>query len=120
MKHSAILLVLLLAVLVSCGKKSTAKDTVEAFLTENLATEAPTGLTIERLDSTNNLVDTTITLLHRNAELSGLYKKGVSYAARPQKQKLVWVIATFETGCKARKQTFYLNRECDKVIAVKF
>lgn len=119
MKKTFPILLFVLAVLASCGKKGTAGDTVEAFLIENLAGGAPSDVSIERLDSTNNLVDSTIVLLHKHTEQSPLYNKGITYAARPQKQRLVWVIASFNVDGKAQKQTFYLNRECDKVIAVK-
>lgn len=119
MKKLLILSLLALAVLASCGKKGTAKSTVEKFLSENLAAGAPTGVSIERFDSTNFVVDSIITQLHQSAEASSIYKKGVNYGTRPQKQKLVWATVSFEANGQQQKHTFYLNRECSQVIAVK-
>lgn len=91
---------------------------MKAFLSENLKGGAPQNFIIERLDSTNFLVDSAIVVMHKNTEASPNYKQGINYAKRPAKQRLVWITATFETQGKAQKQTFYLNRECDQVIAV--
>lgn len=119
MKHLPILLLAALALLSSCGKKGTAKSTVQQFLTENLAKGEPDAFTIERLDSTNFLVDSVITQMHQTAEASPLYRNGITYAPRPSRQRLVWVTASFVSGGDSLRQTFYLTRDCDKVIAVK-
>lgn len=119
MKNLPIIFILALPVMVSCGKKSTAKSTVENFLAENLAEGAPSDVRIERLDSTNNLVDSVIAQLHTDIDNSPIYKKGITYAKRPARQRLVWVITSFASGGKTLTNTFYLNRECDEIIAVK-
>lgn len=108
-----------LAVLSSCGEKHEAKATVEQFLIENLLAGEPRDVRIERLDSTNFLVDSVIVKLRVDAQHSHIYKNGVTFAERPQKQRLVWVIVSFANNGKEIRQTFYLTRDCQKVVAVK-
>lgn len=108
-----------MAVLSSCGEKHEAKATVEQFLTENLLEAEPRDVKIERLDSTNFLVDSVIVKLQDDAQHSPIYKKGVTFAARPEKQGLVWVLVSYANNGKQFRQTFYLTRDCQKVVAVK-
>lgn len=103
----------------SCGQKHTAKATVEQFLTENLSGGTPSSLNIERLDSTNYLVDSVVMRLQQATRQSPIYKKGVTFAQRPQKQKLVWVVASFDDNGQQLRHTFYLTRDCQQVVAVK-
>lgn len=103
----------------SCGEKHTAKSTVEQFLTTHLAAGGSPSVSIERLDSTNYLQDSTIAVLQQAAVGNALYKKGVAFAQRRPKERLVWVVATFDNGGKEVRQTFYLTRDCQQVVAVK-
>lgn len=121
MKQRFSLILALLAVLAvfSCGQKHTAKATVEQFLAENLNGGAPSSVSIERIDSTNFLVDSVVVRLQQATRQSALYKKGVIFAQRPQKQKLVWVVASFDNGGRQVRHTFYLTRDCQQVVAVK-
>lgn len=122
MKHLPSLIIaslICLAVLSSCGEKQAVKTVVEQFLTENLQSGLPSDVTIERLDSTNFLVDSIIVKLQYDAQHSSIYKKGTAFATRPPRQRLVWALVSFNNNGKQLRQTFYLTRDCQKVVAVK-
>jgi len=106
----------------SCGKKATVKSLVSDFMEQNMVDASLYDLKIGKIDSTRFLSADKINELRKLNGPEGLYKKNVKYTEGGIPRTLTYVNVMLIKDGEQRdtvKQTFYLDQELTRVIAMK-
>ncbi len=109
---------LLLAVLVSCGRQSKAEDLVEAFVQENaLAPEKMAAHEFSRLDSTKRLNDSIVLDMQRRG--NEYFKQDIDYPVKTSGRMLYYLRMTYYPDSDTLWNTFYLDEQLEQVVSFK-
>lgn len=106
--------------LVACGQRHTAKNSIEKFLSENL--QQPNDMTIlhfGRIDSTRIISDSIIYNMRESTSKLQYFNKGINYAERTSSQSLLFIRASYIIGKDTLESTFYMDKTTQKVVAFK-
>lgn len=114
------LLPLALLLLVSCGQKQQAKDTIKTFVKENIAdADHYSFKDFGRLDSTRYVTDTIISVMQANAAKDNTFRKPTAYGQRANNEQLKYIKVKMKVADQDTMFTFYLTNDVTKVVAVK-
>lgn len=114
------LLPLALLLLVSCGQKQQAKDTVKTFVKENIAdSDHYSFKDFGRLDSTRYVTDSIIGVMRACAAKDNTFRKPTTYGQRTNNEQLKYIKVKMTVAEQDTMFTFYLTNDVMKVVAVK-
>ena len=112
-----LMLVLLLA---ACGKQHQAEVLAEEFMEANLSNPgAMSRLEFKDLDSTRVVSDSLVGVMRQRLEQGGRYKSGITYAEGAPTKPLMITRATYLLNGEECQDTYYLDVELTRVVAVK-
>lgn len=110
--------------ILGCGKQHTAKQLVSDFIEQN-TTVVPSISEVGPLDSALYVTNEAIVRMRQSARKNGIFKSGIRYGERPQNTSTLMMLSvtyTLEGSQRAPKeyrQTFYLDPNLTRVVAVK-
>ncbi len=108
---------LLSALLCSCGKQHKAESAINEFLDKNLV-ESDYSASVSGVDSTSYVTDSMINVMRTDASRNRHFKLGISYGY-PSSNVYVYAKTVIIIGKDTLKQTYYLDRNMNDVIAFK-
>lgn len=120
MRKALIIISAGMLLLVACGQRHTAKNSIEQFLSENL--QQPNDMTIlhfGRIDSTRIISDSIIYNMRESTSKLQYFNKGINYAERTSSQSLLFIRASYIIGKDTLESTFYMDKTTQKVVAFK-
>lgn len=110
--------------ILGCGKQHTAKQLVSDFIEQN-TTVVPSISEVGPLDSALYVTDEAIVRMRQSARKNGIFKPGIRYGERPQNTSTLMMLSVTYTlegsqhAPKEYRQTFYLDPNLTRVVAVK-
>jgi hypothetical protein len=110
--------------ILGCGKQHTAKQLVSDFIEQN-TTVVPSISEVGSLDSALYVTDEAIVRMRQSAGKNGIFKSGIRYGERPQNTSTLMMLSVTYTlegsqhAPKEYRQTFYLDPNLTRVVAVK-
>jgi|SRR5574344_544152 hypothetical protein len=120
MKKSIIMISSALLLFASCGQQHKAESTVEDMLEDNLTNASQMKVIMhEQLDSTRLLTNSNVLLIRKSMADIPYYKKGIKYAPMPKDNMLMISCVVYQLGNKKYRDTYYLDRSLENVIAIK-
>ena len=116
---SAFIFVLLFA---ACGQQHDAEVLIKEFMNANL--KSPTALSaieFHKMDSTSRIGDSVIANIRKFTEsANGQYRTGIAYPAGGNDGKKIKLVRVeYKLDGKAYSDTYYLNNDVTRIIAVK-
>lgn len=110
----------LLFLTISCGPKQQAESTIKCFLEANLKdTRDLNIIQYGEIDSTRYLNDSIIEKLRKDIKKSRPYKKDIKFSQNKEEDKLIILRVKYNTNGKDYHDTYYLDKDMTRVIAIK-
>lgn len=117
-------LLLVLLLLASCGKEGDAKGMVDDFLDTYLVDNTRSDVRFSRLDSTKMITPERVMALREHMKTVKLFKPDVKYDDGEIPSTLYYIRVSYTKPAAGGKvetyaQTFYFDREVERLIAFK-
>lgn len=117
-KYALGLIVLLFA---ACGQQYDAESLVKDFMDEYLKDVGSlSSIDFERIDSTTRINDSIINNMKQFTAKSGRYKQDLKFSPKSDSENTLIILRVeYKQNNEIYSDTYYLNKELTKVIAIK-
>lgn len=105
-------------ILVACGDKHKAENTVRAFLDMNMKS-AEYSADFSKLDSTRHITDSVISAMRMTADRKGIYKNDIKFGNVKNYDKIMFMQGKIVIDKDTFAHTFYMTPDLEQVIAFK-
>lgn len=120
MKQSFVVLMFLSAAFFTgCGQKHHAKQLISDFLDKNLKDPDISSISYSELDSTIYITDSTIQVMHQQADTMKVFRPKIQYEKGKLSEKLLFMTVKFKQNDERHAYTFYFDHELQDVLAFK-